>query len=149
MSYISWQDLVSRYPDIAKNNQGATIVNSSVIFGAEAEVNGRLAKTYTVPFTPCPDIVKDLCIDIAYYKLSWRQKNIKPLKDSIDDRVLGLLNGTLLPTDPISGVAIQQADQGVFTDRNFGSSFGVDDDVNWRVSSDWAQSFKDARDLGP
>lgn len=133
--YITWADVADRYSDAAKTQGGAPNTQASFIQGAEAEVDGRLAVNYTVPFSPVvPDQVKDLAIDVAYFKMTFRQANAstKILKSYIDDRFLGLLNGTITLT--ASG-GLFSAAAGAFSSNTEPTRFGTDEAVHWRVSS--------------
>jgi phage gp36-like protein len=83
---------------------------------AEAEINASLSRAYTVPFTPVPEIVKTLTIqlasalllDTAYGNASSRQK-LKDARAAIDSYRLGAIvlqdeDGISLATsDSVSG----------------------------------------------
>ena len=141
--YIAWTDVAGRYPAAAKK-AGDTEIGSYWLPYAESEVDARLASRYTTPFTPCPQVIQDLCIDLTYYKMFMFEESSETLKQYIDERIEGLLNGTITLTT--SGAA----SAGVSWSEHSGhhTSFGPDDPVNWHVSSQWAQDVDDDRSLG-
>lgn len=142
-SYITWADLVNRYSDAAKLVGGAEAVKSSYINGAEAQIDAAAALRYTVPFTPVPEFVKDLAVDLAYFKIiATRQKLPEGFKKFIDERLNGLACGSYMLTS--SGVALGASETAWSTDQ-YPSSFGVDDSTLWQVSSGWQQAFDDRR----
>lgn len=141
--YIDWAYVTGRYGDFAKGPD-ATKAGSYFVNMAESEVDARLAPKYSVPFTPAPLLVQDLCIDLAYYKATIRQDSSKAIKEYIDERFKGLLDGTILLTN--SGGVIDQTGNLAWASNSYHSSFGPDADVNWRVDSQWIQDAQDARD---
>jgi len=68
MSYADYNDVIIRYPIIASWGKTESEVSSDLIYFAEMELNGRLGSHFTVPFTTVYPIVKDLTIDLAYYR---------------------------------------------------------------------------------
>lgn len=140
--YINWADVTGRYGDFAKGAD-ATVAAAAFIPQAEAEVDGRLAPKYTVPFSPAPYLVQDLCIDVAYYKATIRQEGSKLLGESLEQRFKAIINGTLLLTN--SGGAIQESGGAAWCSNSYHSSFGPDSEVNWRVDSNWINDAMDAR----
>jgi phage gp36-like protein len=140
--YIAWTDVSGRYPAAAKKG-GDSEVGSYWLTYAEDEVDARLSLAYTTPFSPAPGVVKDLCIDLTYYKMFMFDESVAPLKEYLDDRFMGLLNGTIsITTSGTAANAISWSEH-----ENYHSSFGPDDPVNWNVSSQWAQDADDSRDL--
>lgn len=141
--YINWSDVTGRYTDFAKGPD-ATQANASFVPQAEAEVDGRLAVKYTVPFSPAPYLVKDLCIDLAYYKATIRQEGSKVIGDSLETRFKGILDGTILLTNS-AGELIEQRSATAWVSNSYHSSFGPDTEVNWRVDSNWINDAMDER----
>lgn len=92
--YITWEDIANKYPASAKISNGSN-TSSVFIAGAEAEVNAALASRYLVPFTPAHPLVQDLCIDLAYYKMSIMQEGSERLGKYVEKRLQDLNNGTL------------------------------------------------------
>lgn len=140
--YIEWDDVANSYPDWAKAVSANTVGNLWVP-RAEDEVDARLAPRYTVPFTPVPGVVRDLCIDLAYYKLVFASEKGKELKESLKERFEALLDGSMVLTT--SAGALGTAERAWSTHQNYPTHFGVDNDVNWEVSSAWALDQQEAR----
>lgn len=140
--YIEWDDVANSYPDWPKATSANTVGNLWIP-RAEAEVDARLAPKYTVPFSPVPDIVRDLAIDLAYYKLVFASDKGKALWESLKERFESILDGSMLLTT--SAGAISTGDRAWSTHQNYPTQFGVDSDVNWQVSSAWAEDQQEAR----
>jgi phage gp36-like protein len=141
--YINWAHVTGRYGDFAKGPD-ATQATSYFVDMAESEVDARLAPKYAVPFSPVPQMVQDLCIDLTYYKATIRQESSKTIKEYIDERFKGLLDGTIMLTT--SGGIVEQAGNLAWASNSYHSSFGPDAEVNWNVDSQWVQDAQDARD---
>jgi phage gp36-like protein len=93
--YVDWADCVNKYTALPKVG-GAKEMQDVFVYEAESEVDAALAPRYTVPFTPCPGVVKGLVIDLVYWKANLLQKGSKVVKDYYDARIKSLLDGTLL-----------------------------------------------------
>lgn len=144
--YIDWGHVVGRYKD-ASGFADASAMSSFWVGHAEAEVDGRLAVRYTVPFantpTLCPLLVQDLAIDVTYQKLNIAKKKKTELTASIKERFDGLLAGTILITNsagPIAGASNLS-----WSENSYHSSFGMDNPVNWGVDSQSIVDIQDAR----
>lgn len=140
--YIDWADVTGRYNDFAKGPD-ASVANASYVPQAEAEVDARLAAKYTVPFSPAPYLVKDLCIDLAYYKATIRQESSKAIKDYIDERFKAILDGSIVLTS--SDGVVPVTGNYAWASNSYHSSFGLDDPVLWRVDSAQVLDIQDAR----
>lgn len=140
--YIEWDDVANSYPDWAKA-VSANVVGNLWIPRAEDEVDGRLAPKYTVPFSPCPGIVRDLCIDLAYFKLSFATEKGEKLGKILEDRFKAILDGSLLLTN--SAGNISSSERAWSSHQDYPTHFGVDNPVNWQVSSAWATDQQEAR----
>lgn len=140
--YIDWEDVANSYPDWTKAVSANTVGNLWIP-RAEDEVDARLAPRYSVPFTPVPGVVRDLCIDLAYYKLVFASEKGKELKESLKERFEALLDGSMVLT--MSGSPLPSTDQPWSTHMDYPSQFGVDDPVNWLPSSAWAMDQQEAR----
>ncbi|CAB4165486.1 Bacteriophage Mu, Gp36 [uncultured Caudovirales phage] len=132
--YISWDMLVGKYGDVPKIAD-STHAESYFIHASEHEVDAWLASRYTTPFSSnVSQAVKDICIDLAYYKMTWRQKDSDKLYSYIEKRVTAFINGTMVLTDASGNIA-SGGDVPWSTSDNYSATFGVDSDLNWRVSS--------------
>lgn len=140
--YISWADVTGRYNDFAKGPD-ATVAETSFVPQAEAEVDARLAVKYSVPFSPAPYLVKDLSIDLAYYKATIRQESSKLIKEYIDARFKAIIDGTMVLTN--SAGVIGATGNFAWASNSYHSSFGLDSEVNWSVDSGAISDIQDAR----
>lgn len=136
--YIDWADVASAYRSIRTDVD--EVEGNKFCVRAEDQVDSRLATVYTVPFVPgssnVPGAVRDICIDLAYYKLAWRQEGMDALYTSIEDRLKAIIEGKTLLVNS-DGVLPGGAGLEAWTDRPFASSFGPDDPTNWHISSVW------------
>lgn len=140
--YITWADVSNKYGDFAKGPD-ATAANSLHVPAAEAEIDGHMAAKYTVPFSPAPYVVRDLCIDLAYYKATARQEGSKLIKEYIDARVKAIIDGTLVLTN--SDGAIASAGNLAWASNSYHSAFGLDSEVNWQVDTYAITDLQDRR----
>lgn len=85
MSYIVQADLLSQLSgaqliQLTDDNKTGVVDTDKVtraIAEAEAEVNGYIATKYSVPVaSPVPDLVKQLAIDVAIYRLYRRRQRV-------------------------------------------------------------------------
>jgi hypothetical protein len=133
--YASWADVTGRYRDAA-TIAGAESVGSYYLTSAESEIDGRFATAYTVPFTPTPDLVKDLVVDLTYYKMIVLRKDASLLKTYIDSRVNAVIGGTLMLTS--SGATISQSATAAAwgTHIDYHAPFNASDPITWARSQD-------------
>lgn len=129
--YIDWQDLANRYTDAAKMG-GAEAVHSAWLFGVEAEIDARLSIRYTVPFSPAPDLVRDLCIDLLYARMTARQEGSEVIYERVMDTIKEMVAGTL----PLPGVAPLPLGGAAWASNSYRTAFGPDDPINWSRSAD-------------
>jgi hypothetical protein len=66
--YITFDDAITRYQFLADWGKGETDVNSALIYYAEIELNEAFAPFFSVPFSAAHPTIKDLAIDMTYYK---------------------------------------------------------------------------------
>jgi hypothetical protein len=145
--YINWEDVIDRYPEL-NTLGGADQLSSSYVVYAEAFVDGILSTHYTPPFSNNNMIIRDLSIDMCY----WRAARFK-LDDAIEvksafydtiamlkDRQINMYDdtGTLVPSVDKSFV--------VSNTQSYHSAFGMDDPIQWRIDEDQAEADEDARD---
>lgn len=140
--YIDWGEVTGRYKD-AVGLGDSTGMGSYWLTHAEAEVDGRVAPRYTVPFSPAPMQIKDLCIDLTYWKMTVGKANKKELKAYIDERFNGILAGTILLTNSLGPLQGQAND--AWFENSYHTSFGPDSPLNFRVDSNWSQQVQDDR----
>jgi hypothetical protein len=68
MTYATYDEVIERYPALARIASTPTRMNSGFIHYAEQELNGRLSSKFTVPFSEAYPTIKDLAIDLTYYR---------------------------------------------------------------------------------
>lgn len=140
--YIVWTDVTNRYADFAKGPDSTT-GEAAFIPQAEAEVDARLAPKYTVPFSPAPYLIKDLCVDLAYYKATIKQESSKLIKEYLDARFKAIIDGTLLLTTSAGVVA--GTGGFAWASNSYHSSFGLDSEVLWQVDTRQTGDLQSAR----
>lgn len=141
--YTDWSNVTGRYGSAATKGDSNDLGNYYVQ-GAEAELDAALAKRYTLPFTPTPPLLTDLATDMAYYRMIWMDKERGPLlKEFIDSRLKGLIDGTLILTNS-AGTTLGGTDT-AWSENTYHTSFGPDSAVNWSVDSAWIEAVEDAR----
>lgn len=140
--YIEWDDVANSYPDWSKAVSANTVGNLWIP-RAEDEVDARLAPRYTVPFTPVPGVVRDLCIDLAYYKLVFASEKGEKLGEILEKRFEAILDGSMLLTT--SGAVLDSGERAFSTHQKYPTQFGVDNPINWLPSSQWATDEQEAR----
>lgn len=109
MAYITYGELLARYPQFQKWHEGnEALVNSFSIYLAEAELNSRLASAFTLPFTATYPVLKDITLDLCYAKMMLGQNpdNYKEFYDGVIDRINRLVNGDDLLVDSAGSVAV-------------------------------------------
>jgi phage gp36-like protein len=135
MSYATWQDLAARYKKAAEMVD-AEEAALGFIDGAEADVNARLAVRYTVPFDPTPPAVKDIVIDLAWYKMTWEQQTSDKLYEYINKRLDALACGSATLVSSTGVIATNDVlPWSDMQDRR--TVFGIDDPINYSVSNEW------------
>lgn len=68
MTYATYNEVITRYPLIETLGKTASEVSSDLIYYSEIEINGRLGVVFSVPFDAAHPTIKDLTIDLAYYR---------------------------------------------------------------------------------
>lgn len=134
--YANWADVTGRYKDAA-SIVGAEGIGSYYLGAAEDEVDGRCAALYTVPFTPTPGVVKDIVVDLTYYKMIVMRENAALLKDYINERMEAIIGGTLTLTTSggvAPGIGSLPTVWGTHTDYH--APFNVADPITWNPDPD-------------
>jgi hypothetical protein len=132
--YTSYDALKGKYPETQKSI-AQSAVSSYFIANTEDELDSRVAMRYSVPFSaPIPGMIQDLATDLVYYKLTIRSDQSENLKTYIDERIKGIIDGTIVLVS--SGTSLQVAANGAWISSSYSTSFGMDSDVNWRVDPD-------------
>lgn len=140
--YITWADVVNRYAN-ASQKGGSTEMSAAFIAGSEAEIDGYLLRVTTLPLASVPDLVKDIAIDLTYWKMIWRDKEAKILRESIDARLKGIADGTIGLV--IDGEAIGWPNN-AWAENDYPSVFGADNPIRWQESTAAADDAENSRD---
>jgi hypothetical protein len=96
MAYITYGELLSRYPIVKRWHDGqASMVNSFCIFYAEKQLDSLLGTHFSVPFSAAHPTIKDLTFDICYYRILLDSDPTKAADfyTIILDRIDGIKNG--------------------------------------------------------
>lgn len=155
MRYITWKDVVARYPSAASDPSANNANNFDQAFGngAEAAVDAALAVRYVVPVattpTLTPEAVRDVTIDAAYWRMAWMKLDDKKeviLRESIADRLSALASGsaTLVTS---AGAAAAGLTRVWGTHQGYPNVTGMDDVVAWDVSSTEQSDLETLRDV--
>lgn len=140
--YTSFDMVKGKYPE-AQKSIAQTAASSYFIANTEDELDSRVAQRYTVPFNPVPGMIRDLATDMIFYKLTIRQESSEALKTYIDERIKGLIDGTIVLTS--SGASLQNGVNASWVSNSYSTTFGMDSDVNWRVDCDLVNDTIDRR----
>lgn len=143
MSYFTWNELSTKYPSVAKDLD-ASRVDSFWAPLVSGDLDAQIAKRYAVPLANTPSMfIKNLAIDMAYWQWTYKAENQSILKEYIDQRISGIIDGTIVLTD-VTGAPLTQGSTQVFlTTSGTASSFGMNNPVDWHVDRQWADSFND------
>lgn len=143
--YINWDDVIDRFPEL-NTLGGADELSSSHIVYAEAFVDGALATHYTVPFSNNNMIVKDLAIDVCYWRAArFKFEDATSVKsaffqtvDLIKDGHVKMIDasGTLIPQIQIQSGLISNV-------QSYHSAFGMSDPIDWDIDQDQKDDAKD------
>lgn len=143
--YINWADVNGRYADMDRIGDAAE-VGSTYIQYAESFVDARLAPRFTVPFSPAPQIIKDLAIDITYLRanlVKGIEKDV--LRADVDERLKMLSNGQMsILTDSGTSAAVGVSRLGSNT-KSYTPVFGMGDIQDMRVDPDRTDDEESAR----
>jgi len=135
--YITFADVAARYPEIAKGKD-ATQVDGTYILYAEAEVDARLAPSFTVPFSSNNLTVKDLAIDITFLKIyMWKDpKKAAAINSYVCGRIDDLIAGNALMITTSQGTIDSSMGGSAFsTTMDYHPVHGMSDAIALTVSS--------------
>lgn len=145
--YITWEDVVDRYPEIDTVG-GADQISSSYIVYAESYLDGILATHFVTPFSQEVMIIKDLAIDFTYWRAGrFKLDNAVEVKSAFYETIGMLKAGQIALVDE-DGVQIPALDSnaGIWSNTmSFSGVFGTDDPLNWGVDEDEEDYYTDRR----
>lgn len=155
MRYTCWADIVARYPKaatIGAANPGEAN-ERAFILPSEGTIDASLALRYMTPVantpTLAPDAVRDIAIDLSYWKMAWLtmdEKQERVLRESIDLRLAALSTGSMTLVGS-GGIVIPPNGSSVVwgTHQSYPNVTGIDDVANWDVSSTELLAQEDVR----
>ena len=103
MAYATYEEVTTRYSILKTWGKTKTEVSSDLIYFAEVELNSKMASHFSVPFSGSHPTVKDLTIDLAYYKalLTKDPDKAEKIMKAVDGRIGKIKNGDLRPSDKV------------------------------------------------
>jgi len=91
--YINWKDAVIRYPSLSTVG-GASEVGSTWIGHVEAQIEGMLSSSYTIPFSNNNETVKDLAVELLYIRVgNLKVKEAKSMREDFMSRIKNIKSG--------------------------------------------------------
>ncbi len=98
--YISYDEVLVRYPLVNTWSEKKSDVNSQLIYFAEAEVDALLAPAYSTPFSAAHPTIKDLSLDLCKYKILLDQdaEKAEAIYSVIERRINKLVSGEMMIT---------------------------------------------------
>lgn len=118
MRYTSVLLIKSRLPGVSSVGGISNDVYDTYASAAESIVDGKLARRYTVPFSPTPPLVETLSTDIAAYRL-WTQR-LSPRKGADDEEKTNALKEALALLDELADgtMTLTSSDGSVVSERS-------------------------------
>jgi len=92
--YITYAEVLERYPMLKTWATNSPQLNNDIAY-AEHELNGRMSTHFSTPFSGSHPTIKDLAIDLTYYRQFRFQDpdRAEKLKESIIGRIDSIKNG--------------------------------------------------------
>lgn len=146
---INWNDVVTRYPELARANIDATMAGSHHLPHAEAELNGKLAPGFTVPFSTNNLTAVDLVTDLVYARIFQYSApdKAKTVRERIDERCARLLKGLEDMSTSSGTLHSNQAANGIWSSTaGYTPAFGMDPTEDQCIDPDRVQDDLNARD---
>ena len=150
-NYVTPQEVVSRYNIFQTGSM--SLVSSDMIYYAAREVESRLSKCFSVPFSADYPTVKDLVIDACFvrYKRMTDPKYGERLEKIFDGRIERIISGTdFIMTD--SGYLERSSMNGADTPESIGEDYysvhsmlGAENE-HTRIDEDLLDDLEDERD---
>jgi len=125
--YITYANVLERYPMLKTWAANSPFLNNDIDY-AEKQLNGMLATHFSTPFSGAHPTIKDIAIDLVYYRslILKDPEQAAKIKKFIDNRIMGLKKG----------------DEYIWTDSNttIGPSATLNDEV-WTNVEDYYPTF--------
>jgi len=150
--YITYAEVIIRYPIIATWTNSQSEVENDLIFYAERELNSRLASHFSVPFSGSHPTIKDIAMDLVYYKALYTKDpaKAKEIKDAVIGRIEDIKEGKeYIVTDSYTTIApnknITQPIWSNQMDYHSVHSMLDAEDTLTRIDSDYISALEDER----
>jgi hypothetical protein len=144
--YIHWDDVIDRYQEL-NTLGGADELSSSYIVYSEAYVDGILSTHFTPPFSDNNMIVRDLAIDVCYWRAArFKLDDAVEVKSSVFETV-GLLKDGHINMYDEAGTLIPSIDKSFVwsNTQSYHTAFGMDAVTNWEIDEDQVIADEDKR----
>jgi hypothetical protein len=144
--YINWDDVIDRYQEL-NTLGGADELSSSYIVYSEAYVDGILSTHFTPPFSDNNMIVRDLAIDVCYWRAArFKLDDAVEVKSSVFETV-GLLKDGHINMYDEAGTLIPSIDKSFVwsNTQSYHTAFGMDAVTNWEIDEDQVIADEDKR----
>lgn len=136
--YINWADVVDRYPEIDSLADASDLQKTYIVY-AEGLVDGQLYNHFVTPFSSNNLTVKDLCVDLAYWRAG-RHKldNAVEVGSSAQETIMALRDRQMVMVTTSGEVieGISRASAGFSSTNSYTPIFGVDEPEDWQVDPD-------------
>lgn len=119
--YTSWQELKLLFPLLSTTSLTSAQVHGTFVAKAEGIINGRLAKKYTVPFSPAPQQVKSMAQDLSFYYIMRRfftqhakkddNEWLENYKTDVMDELIAINEGAAVIVDNSGSIIDVRTDQ--------------------------------------
>lgn len=145
--YIEWDDVVNRYKrfsDRVADNEAEDIY----IQYAEAQVDGMLAPSFSIPFSSNNATVRDLCIDVAFAKsiMFDEREKAESIMTHVGSYVGALKDGSMSMIVG-SGTSVVMQGEPVYSENmEYTKVFGKGDITNFVVDSSQLWDEENARE---
>ena len=143
--YIEWDDVIHRYPAL-NTLGGSDELDPAYITYAEAEVDARLTKSFTTPFSNNNLTIRDLVIDDVYYRAGrFKFEDAISVHSAYLESIGSLIEGKLaMITNSGDLVSASQA-MGIYSStQSYHTSFGMRPVEEQHIDAD---NISDERDL--
>ena len=135
--YIEWDDVVDRYPALSSLG-GSDELTPTFIDYSESFIDGLLASNFTVPFSNNNMTVRDLSIDICYFRAGRFKLEDAAAVYSTTMMTINMLNSGKLQMINTSGelIAINQSGRVYSTTQSYHSAFGMLPIIDQHIDED-------------
>lgn len=145
--YCDWEDVIGRYPELSTIGDAGKVASSYIVY-AESFVDGILRSHYATPFSESNMIVKDLCVDLVYWRAAGRKiEGSEAVWSGFYTTITLLKKGEMAMVDASGNVvpSLMAQPAAYSTTQSYHSAFGMDDPIDWSVDDDQIDADRDER----